>query len=85
MILLSVEGLWYLDNLPNSTAQFPLGAWMSGNLPTDICNLLVTQMTLLVPFLSSNVDVAGGWRIDVVSDELPEAPDDVFEGAARYE
>ena len=58
---------------------------MSGDLPADVCDLLMTQMTLLVPLLASDVYVSRGRGVDVVSDELTEAADDVLEGAASYE
>ena len=58
---------------------------MSGYLSADIRYLLVTQMTLLVPFLTRNIDITNWWRIQVILDQLPETSDNVFESAARNE
>ena len=58
---------------------------MSGYLSADIRYLLVTQMTLLVPFLTRNIDITNWWRVQVILDQLPEASDYVFESAARNE
>ena len=55
---------------------------MSGYLSADICYLLVTQMTLLVPFLTRNIDITNWWRVQVILDQLPETSDYVFESAA---
>ena len=58
---------------------------MPGYLPTDIRNLLVTEMTLLVPLLPSDIYIPNRGSVEVVLDELPKGADDVFEGGTRNE
>lgn len=57
---------------------------MSCYLPADVCDLLMTQVALLVPFLPGYINVTHRGCVEVVLDELTEAPDDVFEGATRH-
>lgn len=55
---------------------------MSGDLTTDVGDMLMTQVALLVPFLASYVDVTHRWSVQIILDELSKTPDYVFEGAA---
>lgn len=51
-------------------------------LPTDIGNLLVTQMALFVTLLTGYIDVTDWRRVEIILDQLSETFNDVFESTA---
>ena len=56
---------------------------MSGHLPRNVGDLLVTQMTLFVPLLPGDIDVPHRGCVDVILYQLTKTLDYVFEGGTR--